>query len=302
MVSEEAKVDETEVTMDNGDGDQSPRGEQTPSGTDSKRGSLERRGSQSPESLASRTKKAWLGNCRKIFDEFDTDGSGNIDIGEFGDLLKRSGLHYSEQDIVRICKEFDASGDGEIDFDEFTTFLQAQGMGPGKGGGGVQLTDALRTINTTVKANQLDMISDKEKALIQQSIAPVCPKEHPLEKVTLGELALEKFYYGSGGFICDKCDLHSDNLATKAAYLCATCQHVLCSMCANINRQAKIETEVRKRESKKMDGLSSMRKSKGTNDQKLVRRGGSIRFTGGGVRASIPSLPQGELPAQPVLA
>jgi len=263
---------------------------------DGKRGSVSfrRTSTSSPESLAQRTRKAWLKNCRKIFDEFDDDGGGTIDIKEFGDLLESSGLHFSEQDIDRICKEFDANGDGEIDFEEFTSFLEAHGMGPGKAATTFQMTDALRMINTSVKESQLDM-SDKEKSSIERSFSAVCPKTHALEKVSLGELALEKFYFGLGGFICDKCDIHSDNLVNKAAYLCSECQYVVCAICASLSRQQRINKEIEKRTTKKLEGFGSHRKSlsgKG-GGAKVVHRGknkgGNIRFDGGGVRMSLPS-------------
>jgi len=288
-----------------GDGgeDQSPASptlESRPSFVDA----TERRASvSSPESLAQRTRKAWLKNCRKIFDDFDADGGGTIDIAEFGDLLASSGLYFSEQDIDRICREMDVNGDGEIDFEEFTSFLEAHGMGPGKGGTTMQMTDALRAINTTVKENALDL-SDKEQSAIEQSVGAVCRKNHKLEKVSLGELALERFFFGLGGFVCAKCDIHSDNLVNKAAYLCGECEYVICAICASLSRQERINFEIQKRTTAKMEGLSSQRKSlTRTDSQKVVRRGGgkkkggNIRFDGGGVRMSLPSVdePRGPL-------
>lgn len=294
---EAAEAKTAEDSTADGKGDQSPVDDASPT-SDAKRDSIEgkRNSIGGPESLAQRTRKAWLKNCRKIFDEFDADGGGSIDIGEFGDLLESSGLHFTPQDIDRICKEFDVNGDGEIDFDEFTTFLEAHGMGPGKGGTAMQMTDALRAINTTVKSNMLDL-SDKDKSLIEQTIAAICPKGHHLEKVSLGELALERFYFGHGGFICMKCDIHSDNMCSKAAYLCSECQHVVCCMCAGLSRQERINLEIHRRTTVKMQGLSSFAKRQSTNDsQKVVRRGkkkgGQLRFDGGGVRMSLPSVPE----------
>lgn len=286
--------DATEVKS--GDGDQAST---TPE--DGKRVSIvdmeSRRSTvSSPESLTQRTRKAWLNNCRRIFDEFDADGGGSIDVAEFGDLLEQSGLHFSAQDIYRICKEFDANGDGEIDFEEFTSFLEAHGMGPGTGGTTMQMTDALRMINTSVKQNMLD-ISDKERQQVENSVAAICPKSHSLEKVSIGELALERFYFGFGGFICFKCDIHSDNLVNKAAYLCQECQYVACAICASLSRQDQIHMEIQKRTSTRMEGLSSQRKSvigASGRGQKVVprgrKKGGNIRFDGGGVRMSLPSI------------
>merc|ERR1719235_1953629 len=134
--------------------------------------------------------------------------------------------------------------------------------------------------------------------MIERSVAAVCPKSHKLEKVSLGELALERFFFGLGGFVCCKCDIHSDNLVNKAAYLCSECQYVTCAMCASLSRQQRIHMEIQKRTTKKMEGLSSQRMSlsasKDRAGQKVVRRGkkkgGNIRFDGGGMRMSLPSI------------
>lgn len=245
---------------------------------------------RTPTSLAERTRKAWLKNCRKIFDEFDADGGGSIDIEEFGDLLKSAGLYFSAEDIDKICKEFDVNGDGEIDFEEFTLFLEAKGMGPGNAAaGGMQLTDALRTINTTVKENNLE-ISDKEQSLIEAQTAAKCPKNHIVQKTSIGELGLERFYFGLGGFICMKCDINSENLVNKNAYFCAPCHYVICSMCAGLLRQANIDAEVQRRTTMKLEGLKGVTR-KPSRDS-VVRRNKSknrakLRFNGGGMRMSI---------------
>lgn len=251
----------------------------------------------SPTSLASRTRKAWLSNCRKVFDEFDSDGGGTIDISEFGALLDNAGLHFAPEDIRRICEEFDKNSDGEIDFEEFTSFLEAHGMGPGGTSGSMSMTDALRAINTQVKSSMMT-ISDRDQQSIESQAKPCCVKGHPLEKVSIGELQLEKFYFGLGGFVCGKCTISSDNLVNKAAYLCSNCQWVICSMCASLVRQEGINTEIRKRTTLKAQSLwafseAGKRKSRQSAGENVVRRGrkegGQLKFGAGGMRMSMGS-------------
>lgn len=247
------------------------------------------------QSQAQRTRKAWLKSARKVFDEFDADGGGSIDLDEFAGLLESSGLNFSKADIDRMCQEFDTNGDGEIDFQEFTTYIEAQGMGPGATGtSGFSLTDALRAINNKMK--QTMTMSEEEKAAIECGVHARCPKSHILEKFSIGELALEKFFFGLGGFICETCDIHSENLVNKSSYYCPECQYTICSMCAGLARKEALDSELKKRD--KMQGLWAFseagRKTKA--NENVVHRGKnkvgtSLKFAGGGMRMSI-TLPQ----------
>lgn len=261
----------------------------------------ERRSSTSVEppaqSQAQRTRKAWLKSARKVFDEFDADGGGSIDLDEFAGLLESSGLNFSKEDIERICHAFDTNGDGEIDFQEFTTYIEAHGMGPGSTGtSGFSLTDALRTINTQMK--QTMTMSDEEKAAIENAVHALCKKDHILEKFSLGELALEKFFFGLGGFICATCDIHSENLVNKSAFYCPQCQYTVCSMCAALARKERLEGELKKRDKKQ--NLWAFSQASQKSKENVVHRGKKkvgtqLKFAGGGVRMSI-TLPQDSLP------
>ena len=57
---------------------------------------------------------------RTVFDEFDCDGSGELDEEEFGAAMhKLPGIRMSAQAVAALFEYFDVSGDGTIDGDEF---------------------------------------------------------------------------------------------------------------------------------------------------------------------------------------
>jgi Ca2+-binding EF-hand superfamily protein len=68
-----------------------------------------------------------LDRIKSRFDQFDLDGSGNIDYDEFVHLLmfvlKAKRLDdISESTASRFWKEIDIDGSGEVDFEEFTAW------------------------------------------------------------------------------------------------------------------------------------------------------------------------------------
>ena len=64
-----------------------------------------------------------LESFKKAFDEFDLDGSGEIDASELNHLIKDLGLVRTPEEIDAMVLEVDEDGSGEIDFDEFTVML-----------------------------------------------------------------------------------------------------------------------------------------------------------------------------------
>ena len=61
----------------------------------------------------------------QIFAEFDTDGSGLIDLEEFKNMLPTLGIKLSEAKALKYFKVCDVDGSGQIDIDEFRTALFA---------------------------------------------------------------------------------------------------------------------------------------------------------------------------------
>jgi len=65
---------------------------------------------------------------KKVFDGFDTDGSGEIEEDEFKHILYKlmnvkNTADVSEKKLQRYWRELDSSGDGSCDFDEFLVWF-----------------------------------------------------------------------------------------------------------------------------------------------------------------------------------
>merc|ERR1719428_2447874 len=55
----------------------------------------------------------------KTFAEFDSDGSGTMDLEELGSAMRRLGHDLPEAILQDMIDEIDSDGDGTIDFQEF---------------------------------------------------------------------------------------------------------------------------------------------------------------------------------------
>ena len=56
---------------------------------------------------------------REMFELFDADGGGTIDVPELTNALVNLGISDTKEEIDRLVQEIDTDGSGEIDFDEF---------------------------------------------------------------------------------------------------------------------------------------------------------------------------------------
>ena len=61
-----------------------------------------------------------------VFRKYDTDGSGELDVGEFTRALKRVGKQagVGESDLSDLFSQVDADGSGEVDASEFSQFME----------------------------------------------------------------------------------------------------------------------------------------------------------------------------------
>ena len=64
-----------------------------------------------------------LAEYREAFDLFDEDGSGEIDVEEFENLMKTLGYNYTDIELKEMIEQIDIDGSGEIDFAEFITLM-----------------------------------------------------------------------------------------------------------------------------------------------------------------------------------
>ena len=60
---------------------------------------------------------------RKLFDVFDSDGSGLIGVDELARVVQRIGKNPSEQEIHELISHVDYTGDGSVGFTEFVHML-----------------------------------------------------------------------------------------------------------------------------------------------------------------------------------
>ncbi|KAF4032083.1 EF-hand domain pair [Phytophthora infestans] len=56
---------------------------------------------------------------KKIFDDYDQNGSGDIDIDELRDIAEDLGEPLSEVELEYLAKEFDTDESGAISWAEF---------------------------------------------------------------------------------------------------------------------------------------------------------------------------------------
>jgi len=61
---------------------------------------------------------------QSVFDIFDMDKSGNVDLHELGGLMQALGISLEEDEKRNMMKEFDKDNSGSISFDEFWTYME----------------------------------------------------------------------------------------------------------------------------------------------------------------------------------
>ncbi len=63
------------------------------------------------------------GNIRKIFEIFDEDGSGDIEISELRYTLGNS-KEVGEEVWIKLMQEADSNSDGKISYEEFNDMIR----------------------------------------------------------------------------------------------------------------------------------------------------------------------------------
>jgi Ca2+-binding EF-hand superfamily protein len=64
------------------------------------------------------------------FDAFDEDGGGTIENKELKTVLKACGMVVTEAQVQEMIQEFDTDGNGELDFGEFLGMMYKFQSGP----------------------------------------------------------------------------------------------------------------------------------------------------------------------------
>ena len=64
-----------------------------------------------------------LAEMQEVFDLFDKNGDGTINTQEFKVLFRCFGIKLNDDQIQVLVNEYDEDGSGEIDFDEFCEMM-----------------------------------------------------------------------------------------------------------------------------------------------------------------------------------
>jgi hypothetical protein len=99
------------------------------------------------------TEKSGLDKLRKIFNEIDEDGSGEVDIDEFITGFQKTDPTMSADAARKLFEEADDDGSGFLDFDEFVTVSKMPKA---------KLASVLQTKNRTHKG-LLQVMPSKDK-------------------------------------------------------------------------------------------------------------------------------------------
>lgn len=61
---------------------------------------------------------------QRIFEKYDTDGSGDIDVKEFHKMVRDQGIYLSEDALALAVMELDRDGDCKISYEEYKMWKQ----------------------------------------------------------------------------------------------------------------------------------------------------------------------------------
>lgn len=65
-----------------------------------------------------------LQEVREVFDQFDSDGGGTIDVDELRMAMRSLGQNLTKAEAEALMLELDTGGDGSIEFAEFVDFIK----------------------------------------------------------------------------------------------------------------------------------------------------------------------------------
>jgi calmodulin len=69
--------------------------------------------------------------CKEVFDLFDKDRDGTINLKELGDVLRTLGANPTHQELEMIFKETDIDNSGKLEFEEFMELFKNKISFPG---------------------------------------------------------------------------------------------------------------------------------------------------------------------------
>ncbi|XP_023330019.1 calmodulin isoform X2 [Eurytemora carolleeae] len=100
---------------------------------------------------------------RKTFEKFDDDGNGEIDVGEFGTMIRSLGLSPTDSEIQILFNKMDTDESGFIEFNEFIHILDHSIMNRTR----EDTKDILLSSFRKLQPNRLMKVNDLKKVLTQ---------------------------------------------------------------------------------------------------------------------------------------
>ncbi|XP_075262918.1 neo-calmodulin-like [Convolutriloba macropyga] len=73
--------------------------------------------------MAKQLTKAEIEELQEVFNDFDADASGSVNVSELKSMLQALGQNVSQRELKELMDEVDADGSGEISFDEFCEMM-----------------------------------------------------------------------------------------------------------------------------------------------------------------------------------
>ncbi len=77
-----------------------------------------------PLKLSIDVSKEKVEEYKDMFDKFDRDGSGEIEMNELYKLLKATGREITNQNAQKFIEQIDANGDGIVTFEEYVILME----------------------------------------------------------------------------------------------------------------------------------------------------------------------------------
>eukprot|EP01012_Entosiphon_sulcatum_P056417 TRINITY_DN8007_c0_g1_i1.p1 TRINITY_DN8007_c0_g1~~TRINITY_DN8007_c0_g1_i1.p1 ORF type:complete len:1333 (-),score=361.12 TRINITY_DN8007_c0_g1_i1:6-4004(-) len=93
---------------------------------------------------------------QEIFNKYDTDGSGSIELEEWREAMKDLGVAANDDVIEALFKRYDADGGGSIEYEEFIRYAQPSSQGEEAG------------TSERSRAEEVERITHNLKSVLQQ--------------------------------------------------------------------------------------------------------------------------------------
>mmetsp|Transcript_24218 Transcript_24218/g.38726 ORF Transcript_24218/g.38726 Transcript_24218/m.38726 type:complete len:156 (+) Transcript_24218:67-534(+) len=140
-----------------------------------------------------------LAEYGEVFAYFDTDGSGSINTTELGPALRSLGFTPTEAEVEKMVDELDENADGELDFGEFlNVMVRVRATDPLE-----ELMDAFKVFDRdgdgTIHVKELYHIMTKMGDRITDSEMQEWLYDTEIEEG--GQIEIEKFIDDKFGFL-----------------------------------------------------------------------------------------------------